>query len=75
MHTYTYSHIHTYIHTYKYTGVELGATTLIPVPLPLGGALVIGEQTITHLNGDKGDTKTIAMGPTVIRWVCMSACV
>eukprot|EP00281_Chroomonas_sp_CCMP1168_P025534 CAMPEP_0206228886 /NCGR_PEP_ID=MMETSP0047_2-20121206/9404_1 /ASSEMBLY_ACC=CAM_ASM_000192 /TAXON_ID=195065 /ORGANISM="Chroomonas mesostigmatica_cf, Strain CCMP1168" /LENGTH=1100 /DNA_ID=CAMNT_0053652151 /DNA_START=70 /DNA_END=3372 /DNA_ORIENTATION=+ len=48
-------------------GVELGATTIIPVPLPLGGALLIGEQTITHLNGDKSDTKTIPMGPTVIR--------
>jgi len=48
-------------------GVELGATMIIPVPLPIGGAILIGEQTITHLNGDKSATKTISMGPTVIR--------
>eukprot|EP00960_Hanusia_phi_P003968 116510-Hanusia_phi.AAC.2 len=49
------------------TGVEIGATMIIPVPTPIGGCILLGEQTISYLNGDKGDTKTIHMDITVIR--------
>ena len=52
---------------WQQTGVEMGATLIIPVPMPLGGAVLVGEQTLTYLNGDKGETKTIPMSPTVIR--------
>ena len=52
---------------WQQSGVEMGATLIIPVPMPLGGAVLVGEQTLTYLNGDKGETKTIPMSPTVIR--------
>mmetsp|Transcript_28073 Transcript_28073/g.43830 ORF Transcript_28073/g.43830 Transcript_28073/m.43830 type:complete len:992 (-) Transcript_28073:1819-4794(-) len=52
---------------WQQTGVELGANMIIPVPAPLGGAILIGEQTISYLNGEKGDIKTIAMAFTLIR--------
>lgn len=48
-------------------GVEQGANMIIPVPTPLGGAILIGEQTISYLNGDKDDIKTVSMSFTVIR--------
>jgi DNA damage-binding protein 1 len=31
--------------------LDNGAGLLIPVPLPLGGAIIIGEQTIVYYNG------------------------
>eukprot|EP00127_Corallochytrium_limacisporum_P006761 Clim_evm31s235 gene=Clim_evmTU31s235 len=34
--------------------VEMGASMLIAVPKPLGGVLVVGEQTITYLNVEIG---------------------
>jgi DNA damage-binding protein 1 len=49
------------------TGVELGASMIIPVPSPLGGCILLGEQTISYLNKDKGDTKTIHMDLCVTR--------
>ena len=49
------------------TGVELGASMIIPVPTPLGGCILLGEQTISYLNKDKGDTKTMHMDLCVIR--------
>jgi DNA damage-binding protein 1 len=36
--------------------VEMGASKLIPVPMPFGGAIVLGEQTISYLNGDKASS-------------------
>jgi len=49
------------------TGVELGASLIIPVPTPLGGCILLGEQTISYLNKDKTDTKTIHMDLCVTR--------
>ena len=31
--------------------VEMGASMLIPVPLPLGGAIIVGETLIVYHNG------------------------
>jgi DNA damage-binding protein 1 len=31
--------------------LDNGAGLLIPVPLPLGGCIIIGEQTIVYYNG------------------------
>jgi Mono-functional DNA-alkylating methyl methanesulfonate N-term len=33
------------------SNVEMGASMIIPVPTPLGGVLVIGEETIAYING------------------------
>jgi len=33
------------------SNLDNGAGLLIPVPLPLGGAIIIGEQTIVYYNG------------------------
>lgn len=37
----------------KQQHVELGASFLVPVPAPLRGVLVVGEQTITYLSEGK----------------------
>ena len=31
--------------------LDNGAGLLIPVPLPLGGVIIVGEQTIVYYNG------------------------
>ena len=36
---------------WKQPNVEAGASALLPVPLPLGGVLVVGEETVSYLNG------------------------
>ncbi|KAH8557053.1 CPSF A subunit region-domain-containing protein [Umbelopsis sp. PMI_123] len=46
--------------------VEAGANLLIAVPAPIGGALVIGEQTITHIHPDRSPI-CINIEGTVIR--------
>lgn len=46
--------------------VETGANLLIAVPAPLGGALVIGEQTITYIHPERSPI-SINIEGTVIR--------
>lgn len=46
--------------------VETGANLLIAVPAPLGGALVIGEQTITYIHPGRSSI-SISIEGTVIR--------
>jgi len=46
--------------------VETGANLLIAVPAPLGGALAIGEQTITYIHPDRSPI-SINIEGTVIR--------
>lgn len=46
--------------------VEPAANLLIAVPKPLGGALVVGEQTITYLN-PKQAPRAISMSTTVMK--------
>ena len=36
---------------WRQPNVEMRASALLPVPLPLGGVLVVGEETISYLNG------------------------
>jgi DNA damage-binding protein 1 len=45
--------------------VEGGASILITVPQPLGGVVVIGEQTIIYHNGQS--LKSLIMKPTVMK--------
>lgn len=52
------------------TSVEQGATILVPVPMPLGGAILIGEHTISYFNGNSAHTKSISMRPSDIQACC-----
>lgn len=45
------------------SNVEHGANTIIAVPAPTGGVLVIGETTISYLNGS-GNVQSTAINPT-----------
>eukprot|EP00003_Mantamonas_plastica_P022436 TRINITY_DN380_c1_g1_i2.p1 TRINITY_DN380_c1_g1~~TRINITY_DN380_c1_g1_i2.p1 ORF type:complete len:1241 (+),score=459.79 TRINITY_DN380_c1_g1_i2:225-3725(+) len=47
--------------------VEMGASMLVPVPSPLGGAIIIGEQTITYHYGS--GFQSINMPLTIIKTV------
>ncbi|KJE89467.1 UV-damaged DNA binding protein, variant [Capsaspora owczarzaki ATCC 30864] len=45
--------------------VEGGASLLIPVLMPLGGVLIVGEQTITYHSGSA--FRSVAMRPAIIK--------
>lgn len=45
--------------------VEVGASLLVPLPLPLGGVLLLAERSISYFNGDK--SKSLAIKPMLIR--------
>ncbi|KAJ7544909.1 hypothetical protein O6H91_09G098400 [Diphasiastrum complanatum] len=45
--------------------LDNGAGLLIPVPLPLGGAIIIGEQTIVYYNGSA--FKAIPIRPSITK--------
>ncbi|KAH8952399.1 hypothetical protein BDL97_09G083300 [Sphagnum fallax] len=45
--------------------LDNGAGLLIPVPLPLGGAIIIGEQTIVYYNGSV--FKAIPIRPSITK--------
>lgn len=50
---------------WKQDNVETEATMLIPVPSPLGGAIVIGQESIVYHDGNN----YIAVAPPIIK-VC-----
>jgi len=41
--------------------VDPSASMLIPVPGPYGGAIVVGESTVSYLNGSAAQPKTVAL--------------
>mmetsp|Transcript_40860 Transcript_40860/g.102893 ORF Transcript_40860/g.102893 Transcript_40860/m.102893 type:complete len:1012 (-) Transcript_40860:694-3729(-) len=47
--------------------VEGGASILIPVPEPMCGVLIVGEQSITYHGGAPGTVKSIQVKSTVIK--------
>lgn len=49
---------------WRQVSVEAAATLLVAVPEPFGGVMVMGEQSITYLNG--AIMKTVPIGPTTI---------
>lgn len=49
--------------SWKQDNVEMEATMLIPVPTPLGGAIVIGQESIVYHDG----TNYVATAPAIIR--------
>lgn len=48
---------------WKQDNVETEATMLIPVPLPLGGAIVIGQESIVYHDG----SSYVAVAPPIIK--------
>lgn len=48
---------------WKQDNIESEASILIPVPDPLGGAVIIGQESITYHNGDT----YVAIAPPIIR--------
>lgn len=50
---------------WKHDNLDAGASLIIPVPSPPGGALVIGESVITYFNVDQ--LKTAPMKQSTIR--------
>ncbi|KAL1918136.1 uncharacterized protein VTP21DRAFT_3402 [Calcarisporiella thermophila] len=51
---------------WQFDDVEPAANMLIPVPAPIGGILVVGEQTITYLSGQQ-DPVSLSMPLTVMK--------
>lgn len=49
--------------SWKQDNVEMEATMLIPVPTPLGGAIVIGQESIVYHDG----SNYVATAPPIIR--------
>lgn len=49
--------------SWKQDNVETEATMLIPVPTPLGGAIVIGQESIVYHNG----SEYVATAPPIIK--------
>ena len=48
---------------WKQDNVETEASMVIAVPQPFGGALIIGQESITYHNGEK----YVAIAPPVIK--------
>lgn len=48
---------------WKQENVEAEASMVIPVPEPFGGAIIIGQESITYHNGDK----YLAIAPPIIK--------
>ncbi|XP_058813684.1 DNA damage-binding protein 1 [Topomyia yanbarensis] len=48
---------------WKQDNVETEATMLIPVPTPLGGAIVIGQESVVYHDGDS----YVAVAPAIIK--------
>lgn len=55
---------------WKQDNVETEATMLIPVPSPLGGAIVIGQESVVYHDG----SSYVAVAPPIIKvcpfWNC-----
>ena len=49
------------------SNVDNGATIVIPVPLPIGGAIILGEQTVLYHSGQDNRFKAIPVGPMIVR--------
>lgn len=50
---------------WDHSNLDMGANVIIPVPLPLGGAIVIGEQTIMYFDGNT--TSVIPIKQTITK--------
>jgi hypothetical protein len=48
--------------------LDAGASTLIPVPAPLGGAIVVGESVVTYFSaGSPQYQRSAALKQTIVR--------
>jgi DNA damage-binding protein 1 len=50
---------------WDHNNLDMGANVIIPVPMPLGGAIVIGEQTIMYFDG--ATTSVIPIKQTITK--------
>ena len=50
---------------WDHSNLDMGANVIIPVPMPLGGAIVIGEQTIMYFDG--ATTSVIPIKQTITK--------
>lgn len=54
--------------------LEAGSSKIIPVPAPLGGAIVVGESVLTYFNTQQPTRSTQIKANTAIQ-VCGELCV
>lgn len=51
---------------WRHSNLDAGAAMIIPVPVPLGGAVVVGEASITYLSGAQ-PAKSVPLKATIVR--------
>lgn len=51
---------------WRHNNLDAGAAMVIPVPLPLGGVVVVGEAVITYIDGGQ-PAKTVPLKATIVR--------
>ena len=51
---------------WRHNSLDAGAAMVIPVPLPLGGVVVVGEAVVTYINGAQ-PAKTVPLKSTIVR--------
>eukprot|EP00741_Cyanophora_paradoxa_P005067 tig00000851_g4909.t1 len=52
---------------WRQPNVESGTSLVIPIPSPFGGVVIVGEQTITYLDGTHQHSRSISMKPTQVK--------
>ena len=51
---------------WRHNNLDAGAAMVIPVPLPLGGVVVVGEAVTTYIDGAQ-PAKTVPLKSTIVR--------
>ena len=51
---------------WRHNNLDAGAAMVIPVPLPLGGAVVVGEAVVTYIDGAQ-PAKSVPLKSTIVR--------
>ena len=52
---------------WRQLNLDPGASMVIPVPAPIGGALVVGESAIAYMGGQDRSLKVTQITPTIMR--------
>lgn len=51
---------------WRHNNLDAGAAMVIPVPLPLGGVVVVGEAVVTYIDGAQ-PAKSVPLKSTIVR--------
>ena len=51
---------------WRHNNLDAGAAMVIPVPQPLGGAVVVGEAVVTYIDGAQ-PAKSVPLKSTIVR--------